>query len=73
VHVQFVALPVHVLVLLVLFGFFPHVELILCGLSPGLCRVSTDLNQLLHVIVGFGPQVYSVCRVSFLYAFYKLP
>jgi len=32
------------------------------GFSPGLCRVSTDLNQLLHVIVGFGSQLYSVCR-----------
>ena len=25
------------------------------GFSPGLYRACTDLNQLLHVIVGFGP------------------
>ena len=38
-------------ILSVFIWVFSHVELshlVLCGFSPGLCRVSTDLNQLLH-------------------------
>ena len=35
-------------------------------------RDSTDLNQLLYVRVGFGPQLYSVVELVFS-AFYKLP
>ena len=37
-----------------------------------ICSVSTDLNQLLYVIVGFSPPALFSCRVSFS-AFYKLP
>jgi len=43
------------------FGFFPHVEFI----SHGVSRGSTDLSQLLHVIVGFGPWLYSVVELVF--------
>jgi len=37
------------------------------GFSPGLCKVSTDLDQLLHVIVGFGYWFYSVVEVIELF------
>ena len=40
------------------------------GLSPGLYRVSTNLNQLLYVIVGSGARLYSV--VEFFFFLYSI-
>ena len=59
------------------FGFFPDVDfseffasLIFCmGFFPGLCRASTDLNQLLQVIVGFGPRLYLFTCLSSYFLF----
>ena len=54
--------------------FFPHVNSFYScmGFSPGLSRVSADVNQLLYVIVSLWPPASFSCRVSFS-AFYKLP
>ena len=48
-----------------LFGFFPHEEFFLpfsgfllsMGFSPGLCRATTDLNQLLYVWQSIRPSL----------------
>ena len=45
------------------FGFFPPCRIYFC---MGFPLVSTDLNQLLHVIV-IGPQLYSVVKFLFFY------
>jgi len=47
------------------FGFFPHVEFTLHGVFPWsvYLGVSTDLNQLLHVIVNIGPLALFSCLV----------
>ena len=38
------------------------------GFSPGLSRVSADVNQLLYVIVGYGPWHHSVVELVFLHS-----
>ena len=70
VHVAY--LTYTVLQLPVFIWVFPPCRIYFCvGFSPGLCRVSTDLNQLFHVIVVctppalFGSQVLVFVMVSF--------
>jgi len=59
-------------------GFFPTLIFSFCmGFSPGLCRISTDLNQLLCICESrFAPGLYSVVELVFYQHSmlpYKLP